>query len=266
MTYSLKKGALHAVLFVVAFVITFGVAALAWGQDPEAAGQLAGYGAFPAFGLGLLISWFIQQGHRAVGLTLAVILCALGPAGLYFGTRSGAAAPTTTRTDADTITEADKSGLVVAADSVRHRDLGFAFPNPGPDFAIVDPLPPPMLQQMQSGPMVFWLLRNADESEAVVVQLIRGLSSEADMQSFARGLLRGAERAGATVEENTVQWKGPLREARFAIQTTDGLHARWRCLAPSSGRSRNVLVCLNTVTGDQTNLNAVRNGFTFAGR
>lgn len=248
--YSFKTAALHAALFVIAFMLSAGAASVAWARNPEAAGKLIGYLFWVAIGLGLLVSVLFQRGHRGLGFTLSVVLCAAYPAFLFFVTR------------ATSFTPAERIGLKVDADSVRHRELGFAFPSPGLEFALADSLPTAALTVVRDQPVFMWVLHNADSTETVMVTVVKGLKTEDDLRRFATGVRRQLERLATSVVEDTIEWNDAVREARFAVQTETGYSIAWRCSATLRAQP-GLLTCVMTASPDQQRLADVRGGLSW---
>lgn len=247
MAFSFKTGALHAALFVIAFLFVAMAASALWARDGEAAGRLLANLMWVAFGLGFLVSIPFQRGRRRMGVAIAVLTCAIFPAWLFIATRANA------------ITADDRTGLEPSADSVRHRGLGFAFPTPGPGFRSDDSMAALMQARVGRLPAYVWVLSNPDDQETVIVTVHKGLDTEHDLRGVVSGFRAAAEGSPAALVEDTLVWTDSLREARVALLAPNGVYAAWRCLASFHARPA-LLVCVMTVSSSRERLAAVRSG------
>jgi hypothetical protein len=162
------------------------------------------------------------------------------------------------------LTAADRQGLEIAGDSIRHRGLGFAMPSPGPTFAPSPALQARMDSSLSGHPdMVAWVLTSTDVHATLIIQLMKfPFSDEARFRSFARGLhntLTGAK--GVTVLIDSVRWEPPDGDYRLAVRYPVGTFLRTRCISRSRPDGSFVL-CAQTGSGDSDALASVRDGLS----
>jgi len=160
---------------------------------------------------------------------------------------------------ATSLTDAERHGLELGADSIRHASLGFSIPNPGTDFT-----ESPQLQaRMDSGlvshrDIAGWVLSRTDGRANVVLQVIKmPLLDERRFRGFIRGMRSSTdELKGSSVLSDTVLWEPPNGEYRLTVLNPPGIFIQTRCLARSRPDGHFV-VCVQTASADSSALAAV---------
>jgi len=163
-----------------------------------------------------------------------------------------------------TLTDGERHGLLIGADSIRHPIFGFALPNPGPGFVSL-PAQQARADSQLAGrqDMAAWVVTDTAQHASVIVEVTRlPRLNERLFRSFALDLLRGVARGRTvTVLASHAQWQGGEGEYTLMAHHQSGIFIRARCL----GRTRAggpFVVCLQTLDPDSTGLDAVREGLT----
>lgn len=232
---------------------------------PERWGYLAGSAAAPVI-LGIVVLGLARLigKARAPGAgvklvfwtaTIVLVLSIIGVAG------RGAAA-------AGPITEAERQGLEIGPDSIRHAGFGFALPDPGKSFRAAPEMQKMLDAQFAKQPTVGgWALQDSSSGSTVIVLITKvGRVTEPALRAFANGVRKGlAAGEGWDVLEDSVEWAGTSGEYRFLARHQAPAYLGIRCL-PGRRPEAPVIVCAETVSrGGEDRLQFVRAGLA-AGR
>jgi hypothetical protein len=154
------------------------------------------------------------------------------------------------------VTDAERQGLAIGRDSIRHTGFGFALPSPGATFRSDSEMQRAIEAQFAKQPNVGgWALRDGGSGEGkggVVIILVTkgGRVTEPLLRAFAKGVRRGVASAEFNMLEDTVVWVGASGEYRFWGQNRDYTYLGIRCLP--GGRSEvPVIVCVETVSASR---------------
>lgn len=252
--FSPRIGCLQAAVVTLVFVITLSIASAIGKGDPRGTGELAVRLAFIVAPLAFFASYLYQRGHKLFASALVLVLC-VGIPNLIFGMK-----------DRLEVTDAEKRGLKVVPDRIYDADFGFALPNPGPAFRLID-LPAQMSAMLMNEPAgrgsFAWVLQKADSSEVVIVSLFKeSTRKEREFRQFAEGLRgRLASLKNANVLEDTVAWTSTIHEYRAGVRIANGLFGKLRCLV--SPFVPPTIVCVSTWARESTELDFVRAGLKF---
>lgn len=160
-------------------------------------------------------------------------------------------------------TTEDRTGLKVAADSIRHPGLAFTLPHPGKTF-VASPETEKLLADQFGGQvppdLVNWAFRDTTRQQMLLIQLIKmpGLNEE-KFREAARGMEKGLARA--KLLSHSLVWDPAKRELRSTAQHPNGLYLITRCL-PSVKPRVEYFICVQIYSEEQTGLAAVSNGLT----
>ena len=161
------------------------------------------------------------------------------------------------------LTDAERHGLEIRADSITHATLGFAMPSPSASYRTATQLQ----DQLNAGiadqkNMAAWVLQRADSGGTLVVQVTKSASlSETEFRAYARGLRSGAPKGGATIVRDTVTWSGRSGEYQMAVRYATGFEGNMRCVSQRR-QTGGLIVCVTTGTPGGDELAFVREGLT----
>lgn len=159
-----------------------------------------------------------------------------------------------------TLTAADKQGLTVGPDSIRHQTLGFALPTPGESFVRYEEGEQVLLKQFGAGQdMAVWVLRDTAQGMGLAIQVtaFKSLDEQA-FRALASGMI---PKAFATVFSDTLTWAGNQREYTLGLRHDNGVWSITRCV-PRLNKVKKLVVCVQMVGSDSANLAKVPNGLT----
>jgi hypothetical protein len=164
------------------------------------------------------------------------------------------------------ITDAERQGLEIGRDSIRHQGFGFALPSPGATFRPDSEMQRQIAIQFAKQPNVGGWALGTGAGGAVVIVLVTkgGRVTEVPFRAFAKGVRTGVAGAGLNVLEDTVIWTGANGEYRFWAQNPQYTYLGIRCL-PSNREQGSVIVCVETVSASRRGddeLEFVRTGLT----
>ena len=160
------------------------------------------------------------------------------------------------------VTEAERQGLEIGPDSIRHRGFGFALPHPGKDFQAAPDMQRALDEQFATQPNLGgWALQDGGSGVVVVLITKGGRVTEPILRAFANGVRRGMAKGEAWgVLEDTLEWSGATREYRFWARNDLPAYLGIRCL-PGTRPDAPVIVCVETVaSGREDRLRFVRAG------
>jgi hypothetical protein len=160
------------------------------------------------------------------------------------------------------VTEAERQGLEIGPDSIRHRGFGFALPHPGKGFQTTPELQQALDEQFAKQPNVGgWALQDGNSGVVVVLITKGGRVTEPLLRAFAKGVRQGMSNGeGWGVLEDTLEWSGATGEYRFWGRNDAPAYLGIRCL-PGQRAAAPVIVCVETVSrGREDGLRFVRAG------
>ena len=256
-----------AVGIIVVLVFSALVAPLAPGGEglvgAERWGYVAGSAMAPLFlGAVVLLVAKLMGKARAAGAGVklvfwtAAIVLALNFVGI-----AGRGALTAAARGA--ITDAERKGLEIGSDSIRHRHFGFALPHPGKGFQSALDMQRQVDAQFAKQPNVgAWAFQDSASGGVLLVLITKGgRVTEPMLRAFANGVRKGlAVGEGWEVLEDSVEWAGPSGEYRFLARHKAPAYLGIRCL-PGRQPEAPVIACVETVSrGAEDRLQFVRTG------
>jgi len=159
-----------------------------------------------------------------------------------------------------TTTAAEKQGLRIDPDSIRHKELGFALPNPGESFVRYEEAEQVLVQQFGRGQdMTVWVFRDTAQAMGLAIQVVgfRSLDEQV-FRDYARGM---RPKKFATVFLDTLTWAGNQREYTLGLRHDNDVLSITRCV-PRLNTTKKLVVCVQMVGGDSANLAKIPNGLT----
>lgn len=162
------------------------------------------------------------------------------------------------------VTDAERRGLTVDADSIRHPGLRFAIPQPDPLLTLVPELQQELDTAAAESPNVAgWVLVQADRRQSVFVEVTK-LAQRDDIafHNFARGFREGATENGrATVLSDSMIDPRGTGDYQITLRHASGAYVKTRCLRRVES-AMTVVVCVETVSPELDGLDQVRTGLT----
>jgi hypothetical protein len=160
------------------------------------------------------------------------------------------------------VTDAQRAGLALNADSVWHSGFGFALPRPGRAFNPNAVLETQMRRQFDGHPeMTVWVLTDQHPPRSVVITLTTFADlDEVGFRRFTDGLREGYTRS--TPKGESLVWTDTAGDYRLTMQHPSGLYLITRCLSHRQPIGA-VAVCVQTSAPDPDDLAVVRSGFHF---
>lgn len=161
----------------------------------------------------------------------------------------------------DTITSAEARGLTVSPDSMRHKEFGFAIPNPGASFVRDEETEAFLLKQFGRGSdMTVWFFRDSAQAMALAIQVVAFSSlDESRFRAFTRGMRPNG--SFATVVTDTLTWSDTKHEYTLGLVHTNGNLSVTRCV-PRLNRVKKLVICAQMVGPDPATLSMIPNGLT----
>lgn len=169
------------------------------------------------------------------------------------GARAMASPPTV-------ITEAEREGLEVGADSIRHAALGFVLPSPGAGFARDSVAEQRIKKNPQfASDMATWLLADTVQRELLMIQVLKMRTlDEIRFRQFVQGLKKEFSGAGNLLVDS-LTWSGSDRSYVTEFRMRNGVYTRSRCI-PRASTSKRFVICVETFSADSNALRAVSDG------
>ncbi|HWC74860.1 MAG TPA: hypothetical protein VG454_13075 [Gemmatimonadales bacterium] len=163
------------------------------------------------------------------------------------------------------VTAAERRGLEVTKDSIRHSGFGFALPLPSADY-----LPSPEMQRrldsaFAANPsMVGWVFRDSGTGQSIVIMVAKMRRvNEAGFRGFVVGARRGFK--VSKFLSDTVTWRGDEGEYRLDVQHPSGVYISMRCLPVRlTVGAGGAIVCVQATTARLHELESVTSGLTLA--
>ena len=165
------------------------------------------------------------------------------------------------------VTDSERGGLVVDSAGIRHALFGFTLPSPGPDFQSDDRLQHAMDSALaKETALAAWVLRSQTSGATVIVEVTKGVrETEKVFRAFTRGVQQSAGKGqGTEVLFDSTTWIGAIREYRYAARSPAGVYVQIRCV-PHTTSGTGLIICVTTGSGDEHDLDFVREGLAFTG-
>lgn len=168
------------------------------------------------------------------------------------------------------VTDSERMGLTIGSGLIRHARFGFTLPDPGPDFrrdsAAQRRVDSAMAIQHTQRDMATWILTSPNRAEAIILQVVKFPSlNEVAFRTFVTGMRGAITKASRRTLLDSLTWRGPDGEYQLLTQSPEGVYFQSRCL-PNTRGSIGLIVCVQTVSHDRTDLEFVRSGLAFANR
>ena len=163
-----------------------------------------------------------------------------------------------TQAAADTsVTDAERRGLQVDSDSIRHVGLGFVLPHPGSGFSASPELQAKLDKGLSDQPgMAAWAFRDTALGQALVIQVAKlGPVNERRFREYAAGMREGVTKS--KVLESTLNWRDPIGEYRLTLLHPAGAYITMRCVARVQ---RSAIVCVQTTAAQPNAMETSRAG------
>jgi hypothetical protein len=177
------------------------------------------------------------------------------------GVTSGGQGFQAIRSPADTIvTDAERQGLQIGSDSIRHAGLGFVLPHPGSGFRVS----PELQRQLDAGlsgepSMAAWALRDTALGQSLVILVGKfGPVNEAGFRMYAAGMKEGIKKS--KVVADTLNWRDPVGEYRLTLLHPAGVYITTRCLGK---KEHSAIVCVQATAAQPNAMEASRTGLRF---
>lgn len=160
---------------------------------------------------------------------------------------------------ATAVTNAERTGLQLDTDSIRHAGFGFVLPHPGLGFSASPELQRQLDEGLSQQPdMIFWAFRDTVQREALVIQVAKSArADEKSLREFASGIRTGL--AKAKILEDTLSWQDETGDFRLTMLHPTGFYISMRCL-PRARSEGSFIVCVQTTTGQQNAFESSRAG------
>ena len=163
------------------------------------------------------------------------------------------------------VTESERNGLAIEADTIRHPLLGFVLPNPGPAYHTAPEIQTQLDAQFKSHPgAAAWALKA--EGQGVVAILVSKFAAldEKGFRDFVTSLRRGFVEAGkGAVQRDSVSWSGAGGEYRLGASHPSGVLIELRCTA-RAGTNHDLIACVEIAGKNPAELSGVLDGLTLS--
>jgi hypothetical protein len=155
------------------------------------------------------------------------------------------------------VTDAERRGLQVDSDSIRHAGLGFVLPHPGSGFSASPEIQRTLDAGFADQPgMSGWAFRDPALRQAMVIQVAKlGPVNERGFREYAAGVRDGVSKS--TVLESKLDWRDAAGEYRQTSVLPAGVYITMRCLARVGGAA---IVCVQTMGAEPNAVEASRAG------
>lgn len=162
--------------------------------------------------------------------------------------------PSVSQTSADTIvTVAERRGLQIDANTIRHVAFGFVLPHPGPGFTTNLQYQRQMDEAFAQMPdIVGWAFSDSVKRQVLTIQVTKFVElDETAFRKFTQGVREGFIRS-KVVDEN-LSWKPGIREYRVTALHRRGFYVKTRCI-PKIEPGRSLIVCVGTTAFEPNDL------------
>jgi len=159
------------------------------------------------------------------------------------------------------ITQQERQGLQVDADSIRHQSLGFVLPHPGSGFVRAEDAEQAAMKSMGSKPDVMaWIFRDSAQRKVLSIMVTTFLSlDEGKFRQFATGMKKAVP--PEVFASDSVTWNRDRHEYRLALRHPNGMFSSSRCV-PRLKDGGELIVCAQMVGLDSVGLDSIPNGLT----
>lgn len=159
-----------------------------------------------------------------------------------------------------TVTDAERRGLHVDVDSIRHTLFRFVLPNPGSGFSLNPDYQRLVDESFAEHPdMVAWAFHDPVERQAFVIQVTKmSRVNETGFRNFTAGIPEGFGKA--KIVKDSLSWRESIGDFSLTALHPAGFYITVRCL----GRGQPaVIVCVQTTTAEPDALTSSRAGLRF---
>ena len=160
------------------------------------------------------------------------------------------------------MTDAERHGLVIGRDSLRHPGLRFVLPHPGRDYQPVDSATERRMNAVTQDHlrMAAWGLVRPSRGVVAIVAVKHPRLDEPEFRAFIDGLHRGLARMDdARIDRDTTTWDGTRGEYLLAAVRSSGTRFAMRCLGRADRRVP-LTVCAWTETAVEDSVPVVLAG------
>jgi len=166
------------------------------------------------------------------------------------------------------LTDAERTGLAIDGDLIRHRGLGFTLPYPHNGFKFnVDVQASLATQLRDQQSMTAWGLTSTIRSGVVIIEVTKGFKiTHESFERFTGGLRRSIDTGATKLLVDSLRWDVMVDDYRLAVVSGAGVYIKTRCLAPNGSRQAGFIVCVMTLASDSTSLDFVRDGLRLVDR
>lgn len=170
------------------------------------------------------------------------------------------------RGESATLTPAERAGLRLESNVLRHPSLGFVVPLPGPHFApdtdMQNAVREALGQRQDLFAWAFHVPRDSFFSVSVIVY--KGFDGTKEgFRRFFTEIMQSGRAEDEPVYRDSIYWDGQRREYRLFSQDTRGVTTNERCIPSPSSRRPGVIVCVLLGGGDSSQIQIVRDGLRF---
>ena len=160
------------------------------------------------------------------------------------------------------VTNAEREGLQLDADSIRHAEFGFVLPHPGSSFSASPDLQRQLDEALAKQPdMISWAFHDSVRGQALVIQVTKmPLVHEKTFRAFAVGIRKEASKA--KILEDTLSWQDAAGDYRLTMLHPAGLYVAIRCL-PRARPAGSFIICAQTTAAEPNALESSRAGLRF---
>jgi hypothetical protein len=256
-------------LFAVGALLFFGlnIVLLAPAGGEGSSTHLIGHVVGSALGLALvvlLVYGVVRVARRGQGLTAPVTVAFWTLSVLAAVNLAAAWGRAHRHSSALPVTAAERRGLQIGRDSIRHHGFAFSLPSPGTGFATAPELQARLDDRLRAHRnMVAWILRRGAPAATLTVQVAKvSPVDEGVFRDFSVQLKAGMTRAGAAmVVQDSLSWRPEGGEYKLAVRAPGPVRADVRCVSPARAESA-VIVCVQTTGDDASELASVRAGLS----
>ncbi len=169
--------------------------------------------------------------------------------------------PPVSPTSTDTVvTDAERQGLQLDAETIRHTTLGFVLPRPGPGFTVNPQLQHQLDEALAETPnMVGWAISDSVQRQGLLtIQVIKmARVDETAFRKFTHGIQEGFTKS--KVVNEALSWKPGASEYRLTMLHPSGFYATMRCI-PRVETGRSMIVCVSITASQPDAFESSRTG------
>ncbi|HEX9128791.1 MAG TPA: hypothetical protein VF850_06515 [Gemmatimonadaceae bacterium] len=151
------------------------------------------------------------------------------------------------------VTDAERRGLQIDAQTIRHPVFGFVLPHPGPGFTTNLQYQRQMDEAFAKMPdNVGWAFSDSVKRQVLTIHVTKFVElDETAFRKFTQGVREGFIRS-KVVDEN-LSWKPGIREYRVTALHQRGFYVKTRCI-PRVEPGRSLIVCVGTTAFEPNDL------------